>query len=55
MPGVVLFGRVIAYKCAACGKDFPMPLLDGAVCSKLPAPPAVREAFLRHLCEGKPE
>jgi hypothetical protein len=55
VPKAVLFARVIAYKCTACGKNFPMPLLSGAVPSDLPAPVAVHEPFLRHVCEEKPE
>ena len=46
-----LFGRVVLYECAACGKSFAMPLLEGAVASDLPAPAVVHAAFLGHDCK----
>lgn len=55
VPRVVLFGRVIAYKCTACERSFLMPLLDGAVGASLPTPAMVRDSFLRHVCEDKAE
>ena len=47
VPRAVLFGRVIAYECTACGRSFPMSLLYRAV----PAPLAVQDSFLHHICE----
>ena len=55
MPKAVLFGKVIAYECTACGRSFPMSLLYGAVPSDLPPPATVRDAFLRHICEERTE
>ena len=51
MPRAVLFGKVIAYECTACGRSFPMSLLYGAVPSGFPAPLAVQDSFLHHICE----
>lgn len=53
VPQAVLFGKVIAYQCTACDRKFSVSLLYGAVSADLPAPATVRDAFLRHVCEGK--
>ena len=52
VPRALLFGRVVAYKCTACGKVFAVPLLEGAVSSDLPTPLIVYAAFLEHECKG---
>jgi hypothetical protein len=52
VPQTTLFGKVVVYECTACGKSFPMPLLEGAVPSDLPAPYIIRAAFLDHDCKG---
>jgi hypothetical protein len=46
VPQTMLFGRVVAYECTACGKSFAMSLLEGAVPSDSRAPYVVRSAFL---------
>lgn len=50
-PLAVLFEKAIAYQCSKCGRNFSVALLCGAVQADLPAPPPVRDAFLRHVCE----
>lgn len=52
VPRTLLFGRVVAYKCTACGKVFAVPLLEGAVPSDLPTPLIVYASFLEHECKG---
>ena len=52
VPRALLFGRVVAYKCTACGRVFAVPLLEGAVSSDLPTPLIVYAAFLEHECKG---
>jgi hypothetical protein len=53
VPQAVLFGKVIAYECAACGRKFSTSLLYGAVPSNDPPPATVRDAFFHHVCKGK--
>jgi hypothetical protein len=52
VPRTLLFGRVVAYNCTACGKAFAAPLLEDAVSSDLPTPLSVYAAFLEHECKG---
>jgi hypothetical protein len=52
VPRTLLFGRVVAYNCTACGKDFAVRLLEEAVSSDLPTPLSVYAAFLEHECKG---
>ena len=51
VPSAILFGKVIAYECTACGRSFLMSLLYGVVPSDLPPPLAVLGSFIRHVCE----
>ena len=52
VPKTTLFGKVVAYKCSACGKSFPVPLLEGAVSPDLPIPLIICAAFLEHECKS---
>jgi hypothetical protein len=51
VPHSMLFGKVVAYECSACGKSFPVPLLEGAVSPDLPIPLIICAAFLEHGCK----
>jgi hypothetical protein len=51
LPQTTLFGKVVAYECSACGKSFPVPLLEGAVSPDLPIPLIIWAAFLGHECK----
>lgn len=50
VPQAVLFGRVITYRCTACGRKFAISLLYGAVSTGSSPPASVVEAFCRHIC-----
>jgi hypothetical protein len=52
VPQTTLFGKVVAYECSACGKSFPVPLLEGAVSPDLPIPLIIYGAFLGHECKS---
>jgi hypothetical protein len=52
VPQTTLFGKVVAYECSACGKSFPVPLLEGAVSPDLPIPLITWTAFLGHECKS---
>jgi hypothetical protein len=52
VPQSTLFGKVIAYECSACGKSFPVPLLEGAVSPDRPIPLIIYAAFLGHECKS---
>lgn len=52
LPQTTLFGKVIAYECSACGKGFPLSLLEGAVSPDLPIPLIIWAAFLDHECKS---
>lgn len=48
-----LFGKVIAYRCAACDKTFSVSLLDEAVPWDFSPPVCIKDASLRHICEER--
>ena len=50
VPQTTLFGKVVVYECSACGKNFPVPLLEGTVSPDLPIPLVIWAAFLAHEC-----
>jgi hypothetical protein len=52
VPKTTLFRKVVAYECSACGKSFPVPLLEGAVSPHLPIPLIIYAAFLAHDCKS---
>ena len=52
VPQTTLFGKVVAYECSACGKSFPVRLLEGAVSPDLPIPLIIYAAFLAHECKS---
>jgi hypothetical protein len=52
VPQTTLFGKVVAYECSACGKNFPVALLEGAVSPDLPIPLITCAAFLGHECKS---
>lgn len=51
IPRTTLFGKVIVYECNACGRMFPISLLDGAVSAGLSPPTKVIGDFISHTCE----
>lgn len=53
IPKSILFGKVVAYECATCGKTFAISLLYGAVPANFSQPANVRDSFSRHICKVK--
>jgi hypothetical protein len=52
VPQSMLSGKVVAYECSACGKSFPVPLLESAVSPDFPIPLIIYAAFLSHECKS---